>query len=67
MSEASTPKLLVLAAGLFADRGTVEDALRVVSGQEDVQQIELDPSAMTEEDWDRVAGLILSAERVVTL
>ena len=67
MSATGTPKLLVLAAGLFADRDTVEAALRTGQRQEEMQQVRLDPDAMTEEDWDRIAGLILSAERIVTL
>ena len=67
MSGADQQKLLVLAAGLFADQGTVEAALGVLPGQDDTQQVQLDPAAMTEQDWDRVAGLILSAGKVITL
>ena len=67
MSGAGSQKLLVLAAGLFADQGTVEAALEALPGQDGTQQVRLDPAAMTEQDWDRVAGLILSAQKVITL
>ncbi|MCB1903915.1 MAG: hypothetical protein KDI18_07425 [Gammaproteobacteria bacterium] len=66
MNDANQPALLILQSRLFPDSITVAQAVQLIDGS-NVQWLELDSSAMSTADWDRVLEKILKSDKVVTL
>lgn len=59
--------LLVLSTGLFPDRQTVLEALKLTVETDAMTLVDLDPQTMGEQDWDRVVDLILKSKKVMTI
>ena len=60
----SSPKLVILETGLFADAETLNAALATGPAGKTVT---LQPATMTDADWDNVLEDILSADKVITI
>lgn len=60
-------ELLVLSTGLFPDRQTVLEALKLTVETDAMTLVDLDPQTMEEQDWDRVVDLILKSKKVMTI
>lgn len=58
--------LIVLRTDLFPDAETLENALRTAFGSA-ARFVDLTRPDMEEADWQEVADLLLSAERIITV
>lgn len=66
MIDTNQPLLLLLKSGIFPDSTTVEQAVKLIDGYS-VQRLELDATAMSTDDWDRVLEKIIKSAIVVVL
>lgn len=60
----TSPKILALDTGLFGDAETMRQAVAQLPGN---NVIPLVPAAMSGDDWDKLLGDIMAADKIITV
>ena len=58
--------IFVLNAGLFTEKGPIEEALARLGSDHEVSRYDADAD-LTDDDWDRAVQALVSADRIITL
>jgi len=67
MKDAGKQGVMVLKTGLFPDEAGIQQAVRLMEGDCQVQWEDLTSRDMSAEDWDRVLSEILSSGKVISV